>query len=53
MIPVLDRFGISTTEHTDRDLDGASRSACVAKAKLCDTLAATIEADRIAACWWP
>lgn len=53
VIPLLERFGISTTEHTDRDLVDAARAACVAKANLCDTLAATIEADRISACWWP
>lgn len=53
VIPLLERFGISTTERTDRDLVDASRAAGVAKAKLCDTLAATIEADRISACWWP
>ena len=53
VIPLLERFGISTTERTDRDVVDASRAACVAKAKLCDTLAATIEADRIADCWWP
>lgn len=51
--PLLERFGISTTESTSRDLVEASRAAGVAKAKLCDTLAATIEADRIADCWWP
>ena len=53
VVPVLERFGISTTERTDRDLNDASRAACVARAKLCDMLAATIEADRIAGCWWP
>lgn len=53
VIPLLERFGISTTERTDRELADASRAACVAKAQLCDTLAATIEADRIADCWWP
>jgi hypothetical protein len=52
-IPVLERFGISTTEDTHRELVDASRTAGVAKAKLCDTLAATIEADRISGCWWP
>ncbi len=53
VIPLLERFGISTTERTDRELIDASRAASVAKAKLCDTLAATIEAERIADCWWP
>lgn len=53
VIPLLERFGISTTERTERDLHTAARAACVAKAKLCDTLAATIEAERIADCWWP
>ena len=53
VIPLLERFGISTTERTNRNLVDASRAACVAKAKLCDTLAATIEADRISDCWWP
>ncbi|HVX42035.1 MAG TPA: hypothetical protein VHB25_20905 [Gemmatimonadaceae bacterium] len=53
VIPLLERFGISTTERTDRNLHDAARAASVAKAKLCDTLAATIEADRIADCWWP
>lgn len=53
VIPLLERFGISTTEHTERDLHVAARAASVAKAKLCDTIAATIEADRIADCWWP
>jgi hypothetical protein len=53
VIPLLQRFGISTTERTDRDLVDASRAAGLAKAKLCDTLAATIEAERIAGCWWP
>ncbi len=53
VIPLLERFGISTTERTHRDLTDASRAACVAGAKLCDTLAATIEAERIADCWWP
>jgi hypothetical protein len=53
VIPLLERFGISTTERTGRDLIDASRAACVAKAKLCDSLAATIEVDRIADCWWP
>jgi hypothetical protein len=53
VIPLLERFGISTTERTDRELVDASRAAGVAKAKLCDTLAATIEANRIAGCWWP
>lgn len=53
VIPLLERFGISTTECTHRDLVDASRAVCVAKGKLCDTLAATIEADRIADCWWP
>lgn len=53
VIPLLEHFGIATTEHTHRDLVDASRAACVAKGKLSDTLAATIEADRIAACWWP
>jgi hypothetical protein len=52
-IPLLERFGISTTEYADREVVDASRAASVAKAKLCDTLAATIEADRIADCWWP
>ena len=53
VIPLLERFGISTTEHTHRDLVDASRAACTAKAKVCDLLAATIEAERIADCWWP
>ena len=53
VIPLLERFGISTTERTDRELAVATRAASVAKSKLCDTLAATIEADRIADCWWP
>jgi len=53
VIPVLERFGISTTERTNRDLHDAARAASVASPKLCDTLAATIEADRIADCWWP
>jgi hypothetical protein len=53
VIPLLERFGISTTERTDRELVDASRAASVAQAKLCDSLAATIEADRIAGCWWP
>jgi len=41
VIPLLERFGISTTERTHRDLVDASRAACVAKSTLCDTLAAT------------
>lgn len=53
VIPLLERFGISTTERTNRALHDAARTASVAGPKLCDTLAATIEADRIAACWWP
>lgn len=53
VIPILDRFGISTTQRTHRNLIDACRAACVARAKLCDMLAATIEADRISACWWP
>lgn len=53
VVPLLERFGISATEHAERDLREAARSACVAHAKLCDTIAATIEAERIAGCWWP
>lgn len=53
VIPVLERFGISTTERTERELRDAARAACVATSKLCDTLAATIEAGRISGCWWP
>jgi hypothetical protein len=34
VIPLLERFGISTTERTHRDLVDASRAACVANGKL-------------------
>jgi hypothetical protein len=53
VVPVLERFGIATSERTDRELRDAARAACVATSKHCDPLAATIEAGRISSCWCP